>query len=68
MDLPKVSYLKDDNDGKVGSDDQYPEWLWSLKGTKQTLDELDQHSRTYRRISRKMQRRDENERRKMKRF
>ena len=67
-DLPKVSYLKDGNDGEIGTDEQYPEWLWNLKGNKQTLDELDQHSRTYSRILRKRQRRDENERRKMKRF
>ena len=60
--------MKDGNEGQLGPDEQYPEWLWTLKGTKQDLNELDQHGRTYSRILRKRQRRDENERRKMKRF
>ena len=66
--LPSVSYLKEGNDGQLSVDENYPEWLWSLKGTKQNLNELDPHGRTFNRILRKKQRRDENERRKMKRF
>ena len=63
-----VSYLKDGNDGQLDVDEKYPEWLWNLKGSKQNLNELDPHGRTYNRILRKKLRRDENMRRKMKRF
>lgn len=66
--LSNVSYLKDGKDGEIHPDNHYPDWLWDLRGTKQTTKELDPHSKTYNRILRKTQRRAENERRKMKRF
>ena len=66
--VPRVSYMKDGMDGEIGPDENYPEWLWTLKYTKQNITELDPLGRTYSRILRKQQRRDENERRKMKRF
>lgn len=63
-----ISYLKDGNDGVLQPDEEYPDWLWKLNKYKQTIDEFDPHSQTYRRLLRKTQRREENERRKMKRF
>ena len=64
-----VSYLKESGtDEQLDVDEKYPEWLWHLKGTKQNLNELDPHGSAYNRLLRKKQRRDENMRRKMKRF
>ena len=64
-----VSYLKDDNGAVSQADNEYPDWLWQLNKHKQTImEEFDPHSQTYRKRLRKRQRREENERRKMKRF